>query len=99
MPLIVPGEADRNDLDFVYVLPELKSFRDGGRFTCNLGGGWLLDLHIYIDGTSSRRSRNNGEIKMPQKFLGRSTETSLASSWQEGCWVTPYLLRTGDEIR
>jgi len=47
------------------------------------GGGWLLDLHIYIDGTSSRRSRNNGEIKMPQKFLGRSTETSWASSWQQ----------------
>ena len=37
--LIVPGEADRNDLDFVYVLPELKSFRGGDRFTYNLGGG------------------------------------------------------------
>jgi len=77
LPLIVPGEADRNDLDFVYVLPELKSFRDGDRFSCNLGGGWLLELHIYIDGTSSRRSRNNGEIKMRQKFLGRSSLSSL----------------------
>jgi hypothetical protein len=29
---MVPGEADRNDLEFVYVLLELKSFRSGDRY-------------------------------------------------------------------
>ena len=36
---MVPGEADRDDIDCVYVLLELKNFRDGDQFTCNLGGG------------------------------------------------------------
>jgi len=35
----VPGEAGRDDIDCVYVLLELKNFRDGDQFTCNLGGG------------------------------------------------------------
>ena len=47
---MVLGEADRNDLDFVYVLLELKSFRDGAGIDllANHGVGYSCSCLDYM---------------------------------------------------
>jgi len=74
---MVPGEADRNDLDFVYVLLELKSFRDmGDRFTCK---PWrrlaarVLTICIYRHGTGTTTVQ---EVVITVKLKGNALEMS-----------------------